>query len=77
MRPRHKAAENDQRTGAGRCPGPASMRPRHKAAENALTGRAVAGHPLASMRPRHKAAENPPWFHVLNVSGGRFNEAAA
>ena len=60
MRPRHKAAENEDRIELAPVILVASMRPRHKAAENAVLKWApVLEDWLASMRPRHKAAENP------------------
>ena len=59
MRPRHKAAENEQPPRPHRAVQRASMRPRHKAAENLGDVLALLEQVgQASMRPRHKAAEN-------------------
>ena len=78
MRPRHKAAENEEtRMYVELRKALASMRPRHKAAENEATARRACEDYAASMRPRHKAAENRTEALDRTTRSARFNEAAA
>ena len=77
MRPRHKAAENVERSREDPEQRLASMRPRHKAAENTDRGREKKWGRNASMRPRHKAAENRSTMRTCCTRRRCFNEAAA
>ena len=77
MRPRHKAAENDQLWKVLSDSERASMRPRHKAAENPWGIGINEWIGIASMRPRHKAAENLRTVRMMVSSLQGFNEAAA